>query len=180
MDTLQSGDSVSRVLPVKKAGENKYQISFENELSFQPDSLVNTTRRVLASDAGASDYIVNVLNCGNSSVAYGCAISRNPKDDIIACLGRKQPKACYLIDIKFQSTKTNTAKYAYLLGSLALFAFVGFIFLKPGRPRNVLPENQPTAPPIIYQTRASVWPHVTLGSVLFDAQNRSLWSMKKQ
>jgi hypothetical protein len=47
---LQSGDSVSRVLPVKKIGENEYQISFENELSFQPDSLVSTSRRVLVSD----------------------------------------------------------------------------------------------------------------------------------
>src|ERR1700741_2719437 len=42
---LQSGDSKSRVLPVKKIGESEYQISFEKDLSFQPDSLVNTTRR---------------------------------------------------------------------------------------------------------------------------------------
>src|SRR5579859_6303065 len=46
----QSGDSKSRVLPVKKIAENEYQISFENELTFQPDSLVNTTRRLLAKD----------------------------------------------------------------------------------------------------------------------------------
>ena len=31
----QSGDSKSRVLPVKKIAENEYQISFENELTFQ-------------------------------------------------------------------------------------------------------------------------------------------------
>ena len=41
---LQSGDSTSRVLPVKKIAENEYQIRFENDLTFQPDSLVNTTR----------------------------------------------------------------------------------------------------------------------------------------
>ena len=44
---MQSGDSVSRVLPVKKISENEYQVSFEKVLSFQPDSLVNITRRVL-------------------------------------------------------------------------------------------------------------------------------------
>jgi len=39
---LQSGDNTSRVLPVKKIAENEYQIRFENDLTFQPDSLVNT------------------------------------------------------------------------------------------------------------------------------------------
>jgi DNA-binding winged helix-turn-helix (wHTH) protein len=163
---LQSGDSTSRVLPVKKIGESEYQISFENDLTFQPDSLVNTTRRLLGNDPHARDYIVNVLNCGNSSVAYGYAISRDQKNDIIACRGRVQPRACYLISIKFQPTETNTAKYGYLLGGLALLAFIGYVFLRPGKPRNVLPENQ----------SASMF---TLGSVLFDARNRKLMLNEK-
>src|SRR3984885_11243324 len=58
---LQSGDSTSRVLPVKKIAENEYQITFENDLTFQPDSLVNTTRRLLAKDPFTRDYVVNVL-----------------------------------------------------------------------------------------------------------------------
>src|SRR6059058_610884 len=36
---LYSGDSTSRVLPVQKIAENEYQLRFENEFSFQPDSL---------------------------------------------------------------------------------------------------------------------------------------------
>ena len=102
---LQSGDSVSRVLPVKKIAGNEYQISFENAFTFQPDSLVNTTQRLLAKDPLTSDYVVNVLNCANDSVTYGYAISKNKKDDIVACLGRKQPIACYLINIKFKPTE---------------------------------------------------------------------------
>ena len=66
----QSGDSKSRVLPVKKIAGNEYQISFEHELTFQPDSLVNTTRRLLAKDPLASDYVVNVLHNGKPAVAY--------------------------------------------------------------------------------------------------------------
>jgi Transcriptional regulatory protein, C terminal len=170
---LQSGDSTSRVLPVKKIAENEYQISFENEFSFQPDSLVNTTRRVLVDDPGARNYIVNVLNCGNSSVAYGYAISRNQKDNIISCLGRKQPWACYLINIKFQPAKKNTAKNGYLLGGLALLAFMGFIFFRPDKPRNVLPEKQSTSLP---NQPTSMF---TLGSVLFNAQNRKLMINEK-
>ena len=132
---LQSGDSTSRVLPVKKIAENEYQISFENAFTFQPDSLVNTTQRLLAKDPLASDYVVNVLNCANASVAYGYAISKNKKDDIVACIGRKQPIACYMINIKFKPTGIITAKNGYFLGSLSFLAFVGFIFLRSVKPR---------------------------------------------
>jgi len=158
---LQSGDSTSRVLPVKKISENEYQIRFEKDLTFRPDSLVNTTRRLLAKAPFASDYIVNVLNCGNSSVAYGYVISKNKKDDIIACIGRNQPRACYMINIKFKPTGINIAKNGYLLGSLPFLALIGFIFFKSVKPRRVLSEGQNTR-------------MFNLGSVLFDAKNRKL------
>ena len=158
---LQSGDSVSRVLPVKKIAKNEYQISFENALTFQPESLVNTTQRLLAKDPLASDYVVNVLNCANASVAYGYAISKNKKDDIVACIGRRQPIACYMINIKFKPTGIITAKNGYLLGSLTVLAFVGFIFLIAVKPRKALPDSQHTG---IF----------TLGSMSFDAETRKL------
>jgi len=163
---LQSGDSASRVLPVKKIAENEYQIRFENDLTFQPDSLVNTTQRLLTKDPLASDYVVNVLNCGNSSVAYGYAISKNKKDDIVACIGREQPRACYMINIKFKPTGINIAKNGYLLGSLPFLAFVGFIFLSSVKAKRALPNNQGTK---IFN----------LGSVLFDAKERQLIINKK-
>ncbi|QNN40169.1 winged helix-turn-helix domain-containing protein [Pedobacter roseus] len=158
---LQSGDSTSRVLPVKKIAENEYQIRFENELTFQSASLVNTIRRLLAKDPLADDYIVNVINSANSSVAYGYAISKNKKDDIVACIGRKQPKARYMVNIKFKPTGINTAKSGYLLGSLPFLAFVGFIFLKSVKPRKTLTKDQDKN--MLY-----------LGSALFDAKNRKL------
>ncbi|MGF6926143.1 hypothetical protein QFZ48_001643 [Chitinophaga sp. W2I13] len=127
---LQSGDSTSRVLPVKKIAENEYRITFENDLTFQPDSLVNTTRRLLAKDPLARDYVVNVLNCSNSSVAYGYAISKNTKDDIVTCMGRKQPKGCYMINVKFKPVGINTAKNGYLLGSLPFFSICWFSFFE--------------------------------------------------
>jgi len=158
---LQSGDSTSRVLPVKKIAENEYQISFENAFTFQPGSLVNITRRWLAKDSYASDYIVNVLNCGNSTVAYGYAISNNKKDDILTCMGRKQPKTCYMINIKFKRTGINTAKNRYLLGSLSFLALVGFIFLRSVKSKSALPEVLDTGT-------------FKLGSVLFDPESRKL------
>lgn len=165
---LQSGDSVSRVLPVKKIAENEYQISFEKEFSFQPDSLANTTRRLLANDPLTSDYVVNVINCGNSDVAYGYAISKNRKEDNIPCIGRIQFKACYIINIKFKPTGINTAKNGYLLAGLPFLALVGFLFLKSGttRKRKTLPDSKDTDT-------------FTLGSVLFDAKNRKLTTTEK-
>nr|WP_067054331.1 winged helix-turn-helix domain-containing protein [Mucilaginibacter sp. L294] len=158
---LQSGDSTSRVLPVKKIAENEYQIRFENDLTFLPDSLVNTTQRLLAKDPLAGDYVVNVLNRGNSSVAYGYAISKNKKDDIVPCKGRKQPRAYYMINIKFKPTGINIAKNGYLLGSLPFLAFVGFVFFRSVKPRRALPDGGYSG-------------MLTLGAVLFDAKNRKL------
>ncbi len=158
---LQSGDSTSRVLPVKKIAENEYQITFENELSFQPDSLINTTQRLLVKDPISTDYVVNVINCGNASVAYGFAISKNKKEDIVACKGRKQPVACYIINIKFKPTGINIAKNGYFLGSLSFLAFVGFVTLRSFKKRKTLTVSQHTD-------------SFTLGSLLFDAKNRKL------
>ena len=158
---LQSGDRTSTVLPVEKISKNEYRIRFEHELTFQPDSLVNTTQRLLAKDPLAGDYVVGVLKCDNASVAYGFAVSGNKKNDIVPCRGRKQPRACYMINIKFKPTGINIAKNGYLLGSLPFLAFVGFVFLRSVKPRRALPAGQ----------YADI---LTLGAVSFDAKNRKL------
>lgn len=159
---LQSGDSTSRVLPVKKIAKNEYQISFEKKLTFQPDSLVNTTRRLLADDPLGSDYVVNVLMNGNAGVTYGYAISENKKDDIVSCRGRKQPIGPYMINIKFKPGGINAAKNGLLLGGLPFLAFVGFIFFRSFKPRRaLLADGQDTG-------------IISLGSVLFDAKARKL------
>lgn len=158
---LQSGDSISRVLPVNKISENEYQISFENALSFQPDSLVNITQQLLGKDPLTQDYIVKVLNCANTSVAYGFAISKNKKDDIVSCKGRKQPIACYLINIQFKPRGITAAKSEYFFGAISIFAFVGIIFFRPLKPKKAIIENIP----------ADIF---TLGSTSFFTESRKL------
>lgn len=162
---LQSRDSTSRVPPIKKIAENEYQISFEKEFSFVTDSLVNTTQRLLARDYYVTDYVVNVINCDNSSVAYGYAISKNKKEDILACVGRKQPIACYKINIKFKPSDVVTANYKYYLVGLAFLLLIGFMFWKL-KPKKQLPK--------IDNNRL-----FTFGSVVFDAQKRQLEINKK-
>jgi hypothetical protein len=158
---LQSGDSTSRVLPVVEINENEYQITFENELNFQTASLVSITKSILIKDPNAQDYIVNVLNCANSSVVYAFAISKNQKDDIVSCIGRRQPKACYVISIQFNESDTNGTRYAYFFGGLALMVLLVFAFSKVVKPKK-------TAPKVFHDKSFA------LGSILFDAQKRQL------
>nr|WP_121271366.1 winged helix-turn-helix domain-containing protein [Pedobacter schmidteae] len=160
---LQSGDSTSRVLPIEKVAKNEYLIRFEKDLTFQPDSLVNTTQRLLAKDPLAGDYVVSIRKCGSTGVAYGFAISNNKKDDIIACYGRVQPIACYMISIKFKPEGITIA--GYLVGGLPFLAFLGFILLRSAKTRSVLNNGQLTH-------------KFTLGSIMFDAQERQLFINK--
>lgn len=157
---LQSGDSTSKVLPIEKIAENEYQISFEKEFSFVTDSLVNTTQRLLAKDYHVTDYIVNIINCDNSSVAYGYAISKSKKEDILACVGRKQPIACYKINIKFKPSDIVTINYKYYLVGLAFLLIIGFVFWKI-KSKKELPKIDSNK-------------LFTFGSVVFDAQKRQL------
>jgi len=158
---LQSGDSTSRVLPVVEINENEYQITFENELTFQTASLVTITKSILIKDPNAQDYIVNVLNCSNSSVVYAFAISKNQKDDIVSCIGRRQPKACYVISIQFNETDTNGTRYAYFFGGLALMVLLVFAFSKVVKSKKTVPK--------VFHDKS-----FALGSILFDAQKRQL------
>lgn len=158
---MQSGDSKSRVLPIEKITEIEYQIKFENEITFVPDSLVNTVQHLLARDPLTSDYVVNVVNSGNSSVAYGYAISNNKKDDIIACRGRLQPKGSYMVNIKFKPTRINTGTISYMLSIFIFLMFLGFIFWKLDKLRRERPVNQNNN-------------LLAFGSVLFNPQQREM------
>jgi DNA-binding response OmpR family regulator len=70
-----------------------------------------------------------------------------------------QPKAHYIINIKFKPKGMNILANGYLLGGLPFLAFVGFMFLRSSKPRRVLPDDTKI---------------FTLGSILFDAQKRQL------
>ncbi|WP_293785266.1 winged helix-turn-helix domain-containing protein [uncultured Pedobacter sp.] len=159
---LQSGDRTSRVLPIKKVAANEYQIQFDHEFTFNPITLISTTKRLLVKDPMANNYVVKVLNLKDSSVTYGYAISQHKEDEIIACIGRKQPKASYIIDIKLKPKGIITKKNGYLLGSLPFLAFVGFIFFRSVKPQKTsYNKNQ----------------HedlITLGAAVFDTESRKL------
>ena len=56
---LNSGDSISRVLPIKNEN-GRYRIPFESDFEFRPDELVMTVNRVMKDTEMANGYIVEV------------------------------------------------------------------------------------------------------------------------
>jgi DNA-binding winged helix-turn-helix (wHTH) protein len=158
-----SGDSTSRVLPVKKIGKNAYQIRFENEFTFQTDSLVKIVERSLAEDHLATGYIVNVRNCSGLDVVFGYAMSGNEKNDIVPCSGRKQPKDCYLIEVQFESSKISASQKGYLIGGIPLLAFVGLLISRSVRNRRKTDKVQEIGDE-----------QLNIGGTLFDPKNRNL------
>ncbi|MDT3402986.1 helix-turn-helix domain-containing protein [Mucilaginibacter terrae] len=158
---LQSGDSTSRVLPVTQPADNEYRLRFENEFTFQTDSLVKIVKRSLAKSNFSHNYIVNVLNCSNGQVIFGYAIFKNEQNNIIPCSGRKQPKSCYLISIKFEHAGFTAREGGYLLSGLPLIALLGFVILRSGK------IQPPKINPDVIENKALV-----LGNTVFDFTNK--------
>ncbi|WP_199118242.1 helix-turn-helix domain-containing protein [Pedobacter sp. ASV28] len=157
-----AGDSTSRVLPVKKIAGNEYQIRFENEFTFQPDSLVKIIRSALLKDHQINNYIVNVLNCSGKEVVFGYAIAKEEKNDIVPCSGRPQPKGCYLVSLKFQKAGMSLSQKDYLMGGIPLLAFVGLLFFRFGKMRGKQVGLQPAHK--VFK----------IGNTLFEVEKRSL------
>ena len=158
---LQSGDSSSRVLPVRKFAGEKYELRFEKHFSFEPDSLVAIVRKSLTQTPGKPDYIVNVKDCSGTSIVYGYVVSQQAKNDIIPCRGRKQPSDCYVISIEFNDSHFEIKEYAaggLLFVIMVLFPFILFFHRK---------EKKPDLP--ILKTNS-----VYIGSILFDTEKKCL------
>src|SRR6478609_731846 len=92
---LRAGDSTSVVPPVIEKPNHVFLLGFENEFVFQPDTLVAIAQRIL-DKTGLSRYTVTVYECHRPAIVYGFEINP-PLNNIIACRGRSQPKACYKI-----------------------------------------------------------------------------------
>ncbi len=116
-----SGDSTSRVLPVKKIDKNTFQLEFQSKFAFVPDTLVKIVHQRLSSAQLPLDYMVNVYNCVSPEIVFGYEM-RSKKNDIVACLGRTQAVDCYKIQIEF-TRDYNTSK------SMNLWWAVGFILI---------------------------------------------------
>ena len=129
---LTNKDSTSLVLPVKKLGNRKYELSFQSQLSFYPDSLVSIVRRSFLKQEVSSKYRVEVIQCIDDEVAYSYEISIDKENTIIPCSGRFLPKQCYTIQFRFLDRSTaffNKKTLTYVI-IFAVFVLVQLIFYR--------------------------------------------------
>jgi len=159
---LQSGDSTSRVLPVKKLSESTFQIAFQSQFTFVPDSLVKIVRTSLSESITNRPYIVNVYDCHTHEVVYGFQIGRQQTTTLVPCLGREQARGCYTIQLTFlNEVKANTNQYYWYV--LALLGF-GIIIVSG---RGVFKQRN-------VQTVESLEGGVKIGTYYFLADRRIL------
>ena len=130
---LVAGDSSSRVLPVKKKSANTFQLQFESHLAVEPDTLVQIVNTSLMGLDLPQSYVVNVWSCSTQEVVYGFEINREQKTDVVPCLGRSLPKACYEIEIAL-IPESKARGYAFLIVSLLFSLFLGVLIFRGKSP----------------------------------------------
>ena len=121
---LSVGDSTSRVLPVRKEGNN-YIIPFEREIAISSDTLYNIISEVLH-DMGIEEYLAELKSCDDDNVI--AAIAGQADQNLEPCRGREIPPDCYHISISIkQKPRFKNRLYAIVL--LVLF-FMMAIYIR--------------------------------------------------
>ncbi|WP_347922357.1 winged helix-turn-helix domain-containing protein [Pontimicrobium sp. SW4] len=144
---LTEKDSTSLVLPVIKLDESKYKLSFQNQFSINPDSLVSIVKKSLKKAVLSEFYIVEVIQCSDGEVAYSYKM-RNEKDkNIIPCAGRFLPKNCYTINVRFlnRSTSVSQQMFLYALIVIVLIFLTDLFFNKKKQTTALLKSNENVA-----------------------------------
>jgi DNA-binding winged helix-turn-helix (wHTH) protein len=120
---LAAKDSSSRVMPVKKLNENTYQVSFQKDVGFISDSLIDIVQRTFQKNALAKDYIVNLRNCEQKETVLAFEINGRT-GDLTPCRGRKLALGCYVIEIDLlKETKFNSLWLLLLIIPLGFAVF---------------------------------------------------------
>lgn len=124
---LSNQDSTSLVLPITKVDSEKFELSFQNELSIEPDSLVFFVKKSIDKAQLSKHYIVEVIQCSNKEVAYSYEMKNEDEESIIPCAGRTLPLNCYTIQIGFENNQKQSS-LIYLWLMVPLLIILGFIF----------------------------------------------------
>ncbi|WP_459213089.1 winged helix-turn-helix domain-containing protein [Aquimarina rhabdastrellae] len=105
---LAAKDSTSRILPITQKSMNTYEISFDTEFQFRPEIIVKTIDHVIQTTQIANHYIVELEDCMSKEIVYSYEIATVTKKDIIPCLTREMPKACYQILLTILDNEKRT------------------------------------------------------------------------
>lgn len=109
---LSGGDSLSRIMPVKKSVDGKYQIEFENDFSFQPNELNGIVSSIMSEKDISEHFIVEVKDCLTSEVVYSYEVGMTDTSTVVPCGVREQPAGCYSLFITLLDAETDDGSNA--------------------------------------------------------------------
>ena len=130
---LSDQDSTSIILPVVALNNSKFELSFQDSLSIEPNTLVSHIDVTLKKSNLPENYLVEVLQCNGGEVAYSYKKTATSESTIIPCAGRSMPDDCYKIQIKFINigvVSLFTKKTAFYIYVLSIVFLLGLYFYK--------------------------------------------------
>lgn len=139
---LTNQDTTSLVLPIIELNSFKYQLSFQNKLSFEPSVLVTNVKNVFAKLELPSRYRVEVIQCSNNEVSYSYQMSIEKENTIIPCSGRFLPNDCYTIELKFTNTLTTFFTNQLLFGGLLMLLVIFLVDAKFSKRKTVMQSKE--------------------------------------
>jgi DNA-binding winged helix-turn-helix (wHTH) protein len=137
---LSNKDSVSLVLPIKEVSKVKFSLSFQEELSFKPNILVDIVKEIFEKSSLPKEYRVEVIRCLDKEVAYSYEIHELEEQTIIPCSGRFLPKNCYTIEVRFLKDNSSNSWLFYLFIPIILGIIYNRFVVKE-KEINIMEEN---------------------------------------
>ncbi|WP_159777717.1 winged helix-turn-helix domain-containing protein [Flavobacterium sp. 9AF] len=142
---LSNQDSISVIKPVIKLDNFEYQLSFEKQVTIQPDSLVALIKNSFLKANLPKNYLVEVLQCKDREVAYSYQMEQNIEKSIIPCGGRQLKKGCYHINVRFakkiEKTNHNHSYVSFLFSFFfGVFGIILLVYFK--RKAKVVPVEE--------------------------------------
>lgn len=125
---LATQDSTSLILPVIELAESKFELSFEKELSFEPNTLVVAVKTSFEKSGLPERYIVEVIQDDDDEVAYSYQMTESEQTTIIPCAGRMLPVKRYTIQVIFDRSgplllSKNTISYVCAFSVILMSGF---------------------------------------------------------
>lgn len=132
---LLSGDSLSKVLPVKQMSAQEFHIYPEKAFAISPDSFVNIVNKVASQYGLQKSFTANIVKYQQEETIYGFAAEPFQKDNEAAsCLGRDLPEDHYYLSFVFAVPQKGILYNPFiLLGGVVLLLGVFYFVARKKR-----------------------------------------------
>lgn len=152
-----TGDTLSRVLPVKQLQDKSYELSFEHVFLPNPDSILVIAMQQLKA---FTPFAVELWNIDSNTMVHSFVVSAKEDEMVLPCLNRPLPLNKYKIVIRFANS--HTSGNSLFAGAIVLFFIAGaFAWYKTRSPKKqAIIEADPS--------------FITVGNIKFYPQQQTI------